>query len=103
MEKFPPGGLTPEVKCMVRHWALAAVGAPRCTWGRVTRMKNPPLKYWHCSRSKMVLSFQMEVFLNGNIPVVYFSVVLCLFMCFFQLKNENKSSDLGQGDAIPIC
>lgn len=45
----------------------------------------------------------MEVFLNGNIPVVYFSVLLFLFMCFFQLRNEDKSSDLGQEDAIPIC
>lgn len=40
----------------------------------------------------------MEIFL-----VVYFSLVLCLFMCFFLLKNENKSSDLGQEDAILIC
>lgn len=44
---------------------------------------------------QMVLSFQMGVVLNWNIPVVHFSVVLFLFMCFFQMKNENKSSDFG--------
>lgn len=97
MEKFPPGGLTPEVKCVVRHWVLAAAGAPKCAWGRVTCPRSTGIAH------AMVLSFQMEVFSNGNIPVVYFSVVLCLFMCVFQLKDENKSSDLGQEDAIPIC
>lgn len=51
----------------------------------------------------MVLSFQMDVFLSERIPVVYFFVLLCLFMCFFKLKNENGSGDLGQEGAVMVC
>lgn len=91
MEKFPPGVLTPEVKCIVRLSVLAAVGSPRLAWGTVTWARACPKNTSVAHTPKWFYHFRWTYFLSERIPVVYFFVLLCLFMFFFKLKNENGS------------